>query len=96
MVFFALHVSDLTHDPLLMIFTYLMVALITICIYLICQGAWHLCKFCMKCKNDVDGHKEEKDNEDENKDNTLEKKLRKRKIRTASFQSCLMPFCILI
>ena len=34
------------HDPLLTIlnFTYLMVALFTICIYLICQGAWHILK----------------------------------------------------
>ena len=95
MLFFALHVSDLTHDPLLMIFTYLMVALITICIYLICQGAWHLCKFCMKCKNDVDRHKEEKDVKMKVRTTIHQRKIRKRKIRTASFQSYLMLFVLL-
>ena len=94
MLFFALHISDLTNDPLLTIFTYLMVALFTICIYLICQGVWHLSKFCMKCKNDVDGHKEQKDVK--MKVRTIhQRKVRKRKIRTASFQSCLMPFVFL-
>ena len=36
------------HDPLLTIFTYIMVVLFIACVYLMCQGLWHLCKFCKK------------------------------------------------
>ena len=98
MLFFALHVSNLTHDPLQQFANdiYLSNGSTFHYLYLFdCQGAWHLCKFCMKCKNDVDGHKEEKDMK--MKIRTIhQRKIRKRKITTASFQSCLMLFCILI
>ena len=48
------------HDPLLIIFTYVMVALFIACVYLVFQGAWHLCKFYKKCEN------QKNENTDEN------------------------------
>ena len=46
------------HDPLLTILTYVMVALFIACVYLVFQGAWHLCKFCKKCED----HDQENEN----------------------------------
>lgn len=65
------------HDPFLTIFIYLMVALFTVCIYLICLSVWYLCKFCMKCKVakvvDVERLTEEKDAKNNCKDKDKEK-----------------------
>ena len=43
------------HDPLPTLFTYVMVGLFIGCIYLVCQGAWHICKLYKKCE-DVDNN----------------------------------------
>ena len=56
------------HDPLLTLFTYVMVALFIACVYLVCQGAWHLCKFYKKCEDtDNDNTTDEDATSDEDK-----------------------------
>ena len=57
------------HDPLITIFTYIMVVLFMVCIYLICLGVWRIYKLYKKYhknKKDTEGNNENTEGNNEN------------------------------